>query len=53
MQFILIYVSKYFWGLMGAGRAPVEGVGPKPLHLEGQGRADVKSDLDSRKLRGN
>lgn len=31
MQFIFIYVSEYFWGLMGAAGASLQGVGLKPL----------------------
>ena len=51
MQFILIYVSKYLWGIMvGAARVSLRGLGPKPIHLEGQGVTEMKWDLEQQKI---
>lgn len=52
MQFILIYASKCFWGLMGAARAPWGGQAVAPPS-GGRGVAHKKLDLGSRKCRGH
>lgn len=51
MQFILIYVSKYLWGFMeGAAWVSLTGLGPQPIHLEGQGVTEMKGDLEQQKI---